>query len=185
MSSISKGHGKPRIGAFDEDVDPVGLVKVVAAEYAAMEDEYHARLRDFLFRAYTAYEVFRAFPDSYNELKKDSFWKISGLKPKDLKTSRSVLDFIIWANESNDHARATRYAAILDGLSRDKVKPDAVAARIEEMGGIEAAYEAMRARKRGGAKRGQVASRRKSPTKPTRGPQRRTSRKTSSIRKNK
>ena len=185
MSSISKRYVKPRIGTFDEDVDPLGLVKLVAAEYAAMQDEYHARLRHFLFRAYTAYEVFRAFPDTFVKLKKDSFWKKSQQKPKDLKTSRWVLYFIMRATESTDRARATKYAAILDGLSRDKMKPDAVAARIEEMGGIEAAYEAMRARKRGGAKRSQIASRRKSPTKPTRAPQGRTSRKTSSVRKNK
>ena len=88
MSSISKGYVKPRIGTFDEDVDPVGFVKLVSAEYAAMQDEYHARLRHFLFRAYTAYEVFRAFPDTFVKLKKDSFWKKSQQKPKDLKTSR-------------------------------------------------------------------------------------------------
>ena len=44
---------------------------------------------------------------------------------------------------------------LLDGLIRDKVKPGAVAERIKEMGGVGAAYEAMRARKRGDAKRSQ------------------------------
>jgi hypothetical protein len=133
----------------------LGLVRLVAAEYAGMENGYHARLRDFLRRAYTAYELFRAFPETYGELKQDSFWKNSRQKPKGLTTSRWILYFIMRATKSNDRARATKYAVILDGLSRDKVKPGVVAARIKEMGGIEAACEAMRARKRGDAKRSQ------------------------------
>jgi hypothetical protein len=156
MSSMSKEYFRPRIRTFDEDVDPVGLVKLVAAEYAAMENGYHARLRGVLFRAYTAYELFRAFPDTYDELKQDSFWENSRQKPpKDLTTSRGVLYLIMRATESNDRARATKYAAILDGLSRDRVRPGAVAARIKKMGGVEAAYEAMGARKRRDAKRSQ------------------------------
>lgn len=35
------------------------------------------------------------------------------------------------------------YAAILDGLMQDKVEISAVASRIKELGGIDAAYEAM------------------------------------------
>jgi hypothetical protein len=40
---------------------------------------------------------------------------------------------------------ADNYAEILDGLQRDQVEIRAVAARIKELGGIKAAYRAMRA----------------------------------------
>ena len=44
--------------------------------------------------------------------------------------------------------RAGKYAVILDGLMRAKVKSGEVAARIKEMGGIEAAFEAMQTQAR-------------------------------------
>ena len=47
--------------------------------------------------------------------------------------------------------RADKYAVILDGLKQEQVEVGAVAARIQELGGIGAAYEAMQARKRGAA----------------------------------
>jgi hypothetical protein len=52
------------------------------------------------------------------------------------------------ATTPNVRNRVGKYAAILDGLMHDNVKRSAVAARIEEMGGIDAAYEAMQARRR-------------------------------------
>jgi hypothetical protein len=45
---------------------------------------------------------------------------------------------------ASDHHDGRGCAGILDGLICDKVRPDAVAARIEELAGINAAYEAMR-----------------------------------------
>jgi hypothetical protein len=59
------------------------------------------------------------------------------------------------ATKTNVRNRAGRHAVLLDGLIRDKVKPGAVAARIKEMGGVEAAFEAVRARKRRDAERSQ------------------------------
>ena len=47
--------------------------------------------------------------------------------------------------------RADKYAVILDGLMQDQVEISAVAARIQELGGIRATYEALRVRKRGDA----------------------------------
>jgi len=131
------------MGTFEEDVDPVGFAKLVAEEYAAMENGYHARLRDFLRMSYEAYELFREFPDAFDELKQDPFWENSRQRPKDLTTSRWVLLFIMRATASNDRARATKYAAILDGFRRDRVKVTQIPKRIIELGGIEAAYERM------------------------------------------
>jgi hypothetical protein len=47
---------------------------------------------------------------------------------------------------TEDPNRAREYAAILDGLMQDEVEVSAVASRIRELGGIDAAYEAMQAR---------------------------------------
>ena len=44
------------------------------------------------------------------------------------------------AKTKNARNRAGRYAVVLDGLIREKVRPDMVAARIKEMRGVEAAY---------------------------------------------
>ena len=44
------------------------------------------------------------------------------------------------AKTKNVRNRAGRYAVVLDGLIREKVRPDMVAARIKEMRGVEAAY---------------------------------------------
>jgi hypothetical protein len=46
----------------------------------------------------------------------------------------------------NDRSLARKYAAILDGLMQDKVETSAVASRIKELGGIDAACEAVQAR---------------------------------------
>jgi hypothetical protein len=50
------------------------------------------------------------------------------------------------ATTTNDRNRARKYAAILDGLMQDQVEIGAVASSIKELGGIDAAYEAMQAR---------------------------------------
>jgi hypothetical protein len=54
--------------------------------------------------------------------------------------------FITQARTPNARNLASKYAVILDGLRHDQVEISAVAARIKELGGIEAAYQAMRAR---------------------------------------
>jgi hypothetical protein len=74
--------------------------------------------------------------------------KRSRQKPRDPSTSKWVLHFIMQATTTNVRNRAGKYAAILDGLMQDKVEISAVASRIKELGGIDAAYEAMRARTR-------------------------------------
>jgi hypothetical protein len=54
--------------------------------------------------------------------------------------------FIVQATSPDVRHLASKYAVILDGLRHDQVEVAAVAARIKELGGIEAAYQAMRAR---------------------------------------
>jgi hypothetical protein len=50
------------------------------------------------------------------------------------------------ATTPNLRRLANKFAVILDGLKQDQVEFSAVAARIQELGGIDAAYEAIRAR---------------------------------------
>jgi len=67
-------------------------------------------------------------------------------KPKDASTSKWVLLFIMQARTPNVRNLAGKCAAILDGLMRDKVRPDDL--RIAKMEGVEAAYEAVQGRQR-------------------------------------
>ena len=151
MTSKLRKSETPEIGSFEEDADPVGFAKTVAKEYATMEDGYHAKLRGFLRRAYDAYDLFREFPGTFEELKQDPFWEISRQKPKDLTTSKWVLLFIMQAKTPNVRIRASKYAKILDRFTRDGVKVGQVEGRISALGGVEAAYEHMVATEQGRA----------------------------------
>ena len=48
------------------------------------------------------------------------------------------------ATTTNDRKRARKYATILDGLMQEEVEISAVSSRVKQLGGIDAAYEAMR-----------------------------------------
>jgi hypothetical protein len=100
----------------------------------------------FLQRAYFVAVEFRRRPIDFQRLQAHSFWKPWGEKPRDRSTSKWVLYFIMQSTTTNDRKCARRYAAILDGLMQDEVEISAVASRIRELGGIDAAYEAMQAR---------------------------------------
>jgi hypothetical protein len=88
MKLKSKKFTRPVVTPFEEEVDPVGLARTVAKEYRAMEDGHHARLRAFLGRAYQTYQLFLDFPDSFERLKQEPFWRSSRQKPKGLTTRR-------------------------------------------------------------------------------------------------
>jgi hypothetical protein len=127
------------IGSFGEDA--IGFAKRVAAEYATMENGYHAQLRSFLQKAYHSYQLFREYPDAFEKLKRAPFWKDSRQRPKDLTTSRWVLLIIMQAKTSNVRVRASKYAKILDKFAGAEIKVTQVANRIKKLGGVEAAYK--------------------------------------------
>jgi hypothetical protein len=121
--------------------DPVALMKVAAAEYAAIEDRYRTQLVHVLENAYQCYLLFLDSPDDFEELLEDPFWDLSRQKPKKkLTTSRFVLYYIMRAETPNARARASKYAKILDGFHRDGVRVGQVPERIRALGGVEAAY---------------------------------------------
>jgi hypothetical protein len=130
---------------------PMRFARTAADEYAAMENGYHAKLRDFLRRAYHSYELCLQTPEGFEELKRDPFWQNSRQKPKVLNSSKWVLYFIMRATQSNGRARASKYARILDGLDREEVHVTEAANRIAKLGGVEAAYKRMVAAERGRA----------------------------------
>jgi hypothetical protein len=113
-----------------------------------MVEDQHAAVRQFLQRAYGVAAQFRRRPRDFERFQVHSFWKQTGQKPKDPSTSKWVLLFLMRAATTHMRHRAGKYAVILDGLQQDQVETGAVAARIQELGGVGAAYEAMRARKR-------------------------------------
>jgi hypothetical protein len=117
-------------------------------EYAQIEEGQHAAVRQFLQRAYDVAAQFRRRPGDFERLQAHPLWKASGQKPSDPTTSKWLLYFIMQATATNVRKLADEYAAILDGLRQDQVEISAVASRIKELGGIDAAYEAMRARRR-------------------------------------
>ena len=79
-------------------------------------------------------------PGDFERFQVHPFWKQSGQKPKDPSTSKWLLYFIMQATTPNAGNLADKCAVILDGLMQDQVEDSAVAARIEELGGIRAAY---------------------------------------------
>ena len=126
--------------------NPLSRAEHLRAEYAEMEKGHPAKVMQFLQRAYFVAVQFRRRPGDFQRLQAHPFWKQWRQQPKDRSTSKWVLHFIMQATTTNDRNRAREYAAILDGLMRDKVEISAVASRIKELGGIDAAYEAMQAR---------------------------------------
>ena len=123
--------------------DPLSEAEGLRGKYAEMKESQHAAVRQFLQRIYGVAARFRRRPGDFERFQVHPFWKQTGQKPKDPSTSKWVLYFITQARTPNARKRAGKYALILDGLMQDQVEISAVAARIEELGGIGAAYEAI------------------------------------------
>jgi hypothetical protein len=130
--------------------NPLSEAERLRREYAEMKDGHHAEVRQFLERVYGVAAKFRRRLGDFERFQAHAFWKRWRQKPKNPSTSKWVLYFIMRATTTNDRNRSRKYAAILDGLMQDKVEISAVASRIKELGGIDAAYEAMQARTRVG-----------------------------------
>jgi hypothetical protein len=138
-------HGQLLQVVAPED-SPLAAAERLAEEYAALADDDDAAVSQFLQRAYFVVVQFWRRPYEFERLQVHPFWKQSGRKLRDPKTSKSVLCFVMRATTTNQRRLANKYAVILDGLMQDQVVVTAVVARIKELGGIEAAYEAMRRR---------------------------------------
>jgi len=126
--------------------DAFDFVQRLAGEYAKIKDGDHQSVRRVLQRAYLAARKMQREPDEFKRLQDDPFWKASFYKPKDASTSKWVVRFIMQARTLCVRHLAAKYAAILDGLIRDKVRT--TAARVARMEGVEAAYEAVQRRPR-------------------------------------
>ena len=124
--------------------NPLSRAEHLRAEYAEIENGHQAKVMQLLQRAYFVAAQFRHRPREFERFQAHPFWKRQ--QPRDRSTSKWVLYFIMQATTTNDRKRARQYAAILDGLMEDEVETSAVAPRIKELGGIDAAYEAMQAR---------------------------------------
>jgi hypothetical protein len=129
--------------------DPLSEAERVCGEFAEMVEDYRAAVMQFLQRAYFVADQFRRRRGDFERFQVHSFWKLTRQKPKDPSTSKWVLLFLMQATTANQRHLASKYAVILDGLKQDQVEISAVAARIQELGGVGAAYEAMRARTTG------------------------------------
>jgi hypothetical protein len=123
---------------------PLTAAERLRGEYAAMADDHDAAVRQFLQRAYFVAVQFRRRPIEFERLQVHPFFKQSGQTPRDRKRSKWVLYLLMQATTTNQ--LANKYAVILDGLMQEQVEISEVAARIKELGGIEAAYKAMRRR---------------------------------------
>ena len=127
--------------------DPLSEAERVCGEFAEMLEDYRAAVRQFLQRAYFVADQFRRRPGDFERFQVHSFWKQTRRqRPKDPSTSKWVLNFLMQATTTSQRHLASMYAVILDGLQQDQVEIGAVAARIKELGGIKATYQAMRAR---------------------------------------
>jgi len=129
-------------GAFD-------FVQRLAQEYAQKnEGHYHKTVTNFLQRAYLAALRIKNEPAEFERLKADPFWRAPWRRPKDGSTSKWVLYFIMRAKTAEVRIRATKYAVILDTYLQWNRRPEEIITDIEYEGGVEAAYEAVQARKR-------------------------------------
>jgi hypothetical protein len=132
---------RPVIEPFPEEEGAFAAVQRLVEKYRGIVDGHHAAIRQFLEDCLPVVCEFQREPDEFERLKADPFWEeASRQKPKDPSTSKWVLYFAMRAKTKNVRNRAGRYAVVLDGLIREKVRPDMVAARIKEMRGVEAAY---------------------------------------------
>jgi hypothetical protein len=128
---------------------PLSEAERLRAKYAVMDHGNDAEVRQFLQRVYFVALQFRRRRGEFERLQAHAFWKQTGQKkPRDSSNSKWVLLFIMQATTTDIRKRARKFAVILDGLVQDQVEIGAVAARIKQLGGIDAAYEAMQARKR-------------------------------------
>ncbi len=127
--------------------DPLREAERLRGEFAEMEDHDDAKVGQFLQRAYFVAVEFRWRLGDFKRFQVHPFWKQTGMKPKDPSTSKWVLYLIMQATTPYVRRLADKYAVILDGLKQEQVEVGAVAARIQELGGIGAAYEAMRVRR--------------------------------------
>jgi hypothetical protein len=123
--------------------DPLSEAERVRGEFAEMKERHNAEERQFLQRIYGVAARFRRRPGDFERFQVHPFWKETGQKPKDRSTSKWLLYFITQARTPNARDLADKKAVILDGLMQDQVEDSAVAARIEELGGIGAAYAAI------------------------------------------
>ena len=117
--------------------DAFDFVQRLAGEYAKIKDGDHQSVRRVLQRAYLAARKMQREPDEFERLQADPFWKASFHKPKDASTSKWVVQFIMQARTLMMRHLAAKYAAILDGLIRDKVRT--TGARVAKIEGVEAA----------------------------------------------
>jgi hypothetical protein len=128
------------------DDNPLSQAERLRSDYAELKDGDQESLNQFLQRVYYVAVQFRRFPREFERLQAHQFWKDSGQKPKDASTSKWVVYFIMQATPPNVPHRADQCVAILDSFMRNGVDNRTVAARIEQMGGVDAAYQAVRPR---------------------------------------
>jgi hypothetical protein len=124
--------------------NPLSKAERLRGEYAEIADRDDAAVSRFLQHTYEVAAQSRQRYE-FERLHAHPFWK-SRQKPRDRATSKWVLYFIMQATTTSVRKRARKYAAIVDGLMQDEVEIGAVASCIENLGGIDAAHEAMRAR---------------------------------------
>ena len=123
--------------------NPLSEAEGLRGEFAEMKERHNAEERQFLQRIYGVAARFRRQPGDFERFQVHPFWKETGQTPKDPSTSKWLLYFIMQATTPNAGNLADKCAVILDGLMQDNVEDSAVAARIEELGGIGAAYAAI------------------------------------------
>ena len=117
-----------------------------------MVADHHAEVGQFLQHAYFVAVAVSVTTGRFQTLSGPPVLEADGAEeaagPVDLEVGPLL---IMQATTTDMGHRADKYAVILDGLKQEQVEVGAVAARIQELGGIGAAYEALRVRKRGDA----------------------------------
>jgi hypothetical protein len=125
--------------------DPLREAERLRGKYAEMDDGNDAEVGQFLQHAYGVAAQFRRRPRDFERFQVHEFWKQTGQEPRDPSTKWVIL-LMMQATTTKLQTLAGKFAVILDGLLQDQVEVSAVAARINELGGVDGAYEAMQTR---------------------------------------
>jgi hypothetical protein len=133
--------------AASEPRDPLALARTLSYQFALLSGELQARggIRDRVYGilkdAYWLGSFFKECPDEYRRFKGDAYWLDVRQKPNDRNVMRSVLSFVMRANQQESlQNRACKYARVLECLHQQELLPDEVPQRLKDGGGIDAIY---------------------------------------------
>jgi hypothetical protein len=124
--------------------DPIDFALSLAEGFATGERGYQDNRRKFLQHVYTLVWQVECDREFLHKFQQFEFWKAATRKPKASNLMRSMLFYTMGATSPQVRSRAGKHAKVLRALRDIGVEPHAVAAFLDEFGGPEPIYDALR-----------------------------------------